>query len=90
MADDYARSLATVRMVADERITLVEATVAALASRLKIKVWTYDHHFDASSGLAMSAQATGRHYFLTWPLPMISYLHVVSSGSANGPRQWSF
>ncbi len=28
------------------RITLVDATVAALALRLGLEVWTYDHHFD--------------------------------------------
>jgi len=31
----------------DQSITLFDATLAALASRLKMEVWTYDHHFDA-------------------------------------------
>lgn len=30
----------------DQSITLVDATIAVLASRLGIEVWTYDHHFD--------------------------------------------
>jgi predicted nucleic acid-binding protein len=45
--EDYARGLTTVRALADQRITLVDATIAALASRLGVDVWTYDHHFDA-------------------------------------------
>jgi predicted nucleic acid-binding protein len=36
----------TVRTLSDQNLTLVDATLAALASRLKIEVWTYDHHFD--------------------------------------------
>jgi predicted nucleic acid-binding protein len=44
--EDYNQAYTTVRALADQRITLVDATVAALASRLKLDVWTYDHHFD--------------------------------------------
>jgi predicted nucleic acid-binding protein len=44
--DDYARGMTTVRALADQRITLVDATVAALAVRMGLEVWTYDHHFD--------------------------------------------
>ena len=44
--DDYARGSTTVRALADQSITLVDATVAALAVRLGVDVWTYDHHFD--------------------------------------------
>ena len=43
---DYARGFTMVRALADQSITLVDATIAALASRLKLEVWTYDHHFD--------------------------------------------
>jgi predicted nucleic acid-binding protein len=46
MPEDYALGFFTVRSLADQRITLVDATVAALASRLGVEVWTYDHHFD--------------------------------------------
>lgn len=44
--EDYVRGGTTVRALADQRITLVDATIAALASRLGLEVWTYDHHFD--------------------------------------------
>ena len=45
-AEDYAQGLTTVRKFTDQRVTLVDATVAAMASRMGVKVWTYDHHFD--------------------------------------------
>ena len=32
--------------LADQPITLFDATLAALASRMKVEIWTYDHHFD--------------------------------------------
>jgi predicted nucleic acid-binding protein len=44
--DDYAQAFTIVRTLADQEISLVDATVAALSMRLKLKVWTYDHHFD--------------------------------------------
>jgi predicted nucleic acid-binding protein len=44
--EDYSQGLMTVRKFAGQRITLVDATVAAMASRMGVKVWTYDHHFD--------------------------------------------
>jgi predicted nucleic acid-binding protein len=44
--EDYSRAGATVRTLADQRVTLVDATVAALAVRMGVDVWTYDHHFD--------------------------------------------
>jgi len=43
---DYARGFTTVQALADQNITLIDATVAALASRLALEVWTYDHPFD--------------------------------------------
>jgi predicted nucleic acid-binding protein len=46
MPQDYARGFATAQALADQNITLIDATVAALASRLALEVWTYDHHFD--------------------------------------------
>jgi predicted nucleic acid-binding protein len=45
--EDYARAGTTVRALADQSITLVDATVAALAVRMGLDVWTYDHHFGA-------------------------------------------
>jgi predicted nucleic acid-binding protein len=44
--DDYVQAFTIVRTLADQEISLVDATVAALSMRLKLKVWTYDHHFD--------------------------------------------
>jgi len=46
LSEDYSRAFATVSTFVDQRITLVDATIAALASRLQVEVWTYDHHFD--------------------------------------------
>jgi predicted nucleic acid-binding protein len=45
--EDYVRAFTIVQSLADQRITLVDATLAALAARLRLEVWTYDHHFDA-------------------------------------------
>jgi predicted nucleic acid-binding protein len=45
-AQDYARARDTVQGLADQPITLVDATLAAVAKRLGLEVWTYDHHFD--------------------------------------------
>jgi len=44
--EDYRRALMTVRNFPDQRISLYDATLAALALRLGLEVWTYDHHFD--------------------------------------------
>ena len=44
--EDYRHALAKVRSLPDQKITLFDAVVAALASRLELPVWTYDHHFD--------------------------------------------
>jgi predicted nucleic acid-binding protein len=44
--EDYSVACAFVRALSDQDISLVDATVAALAKRLNIEVWTYDHHFD--------------------------------------------
>lgn len=45
--EDHRLALGRVRGIADQRITLFDATLAALATRLRLEVWTYDHHFDA-------------------------------------------
>jgi predicted nucleic acid-binding protein len=44
--EDYARGLTMVQALPDQSITLIDATLAALATRLGLDVWTYDHHFD--------------------------------------------
>jgi predicted nucleic acid-binding protein len=45
--EDYRHGVATLRTLADQSITLMDGTLAALALRLGLQVWTYDHHFDA-------------------------------------------
>ena len=45
-SEDYGRAVITLRNFPDQTITLVDATVATLAFRLGLEVWTYDHHFD--------------------------------------------
>lgn len=44
--EDYRDAFARVRALGDQDITLFDATVAGLAIRMGLKVWTYDHHFD--------------------------------------------
>jgi hypothetical protein len=43
--EDYREAFATIRALADQPITLFDATVASLATRLGVEVWTYDHLF---------------------------------------------
>jgi predicted nucleic acid-binding protein len=45
-AEDYRLAVARVRSFQDQPITLFDALVATLSSRLGLEVWTYDHHFD--------------------------------------------
>ena len=42
----YREAASKLTDLADQPITLFDATVAVLATRLGIEVWTYDHHFD--------------------------------------------
>jgi predicted nucleic acid-binding protein len=44
--EDYRQATAKVARFADQSITLFDATVAVLASRIGAQVWTYDRHFD--------------------------------------------
>lgn len=46
---DVAREEATglVSRFPDQSISLFDATLATVASRLGLPVWTYDHHFDS-------------------------------------------
>jgi predicted nucleic acid-binding protein len=44
--EDYRQAIERIGAVADQPITLFDATVAVLATRLRLEVWTYDHHFD--------------------------------------------
>ena len=45
-AEDYHEAARRLTNLPDQPITLFDATVAVLAIRLSIEVWTYDHHFD--------------------------------------------
>jgi predicted nucleic acid-binding protein len=44
--EDYRDALKKVVAFTDQKITLFDATVAVLAGRLGLQIWTYDHHFD--------------------------------------------
>jgi predicted nucleic acid-binding protein len=44
--EDYRRAIARLEALGDQTITLFDATLAVLATRLRMHVWTYDHHFD--------------------------------------------
>lgn len=44
---DYLEAVALVDRFSDQSISLFDATLATLATRLGLPVWTYDHHFDA-------------------------------------------
>jgi predicted nucleic acid-binding protein len=44
--EDYLDAAMRLSALADQPITLFDATLAALASRMKMEIWTYDHHFD--------------------------------------------
>ncbi len=43
---DYHEAATKLRALPDQPITLFDATLAVLAARLDIELWTYDHHFD--------------------------------------------
>jgi len=45
-AEDYPMAARLVSQFVDQQVTLFDATAATLATRLKVEVWTYDHHFD--------------------------------------------
>lgn len=44
--EDYREAVVILKSFGDQPITLFDATLAALSDRLKVEVWTYDHHFD--------------------------------------------
>jgi predicted nucleic acid-binding protein len=44
--EDYRQAAAKLAQLPGQPITLFDATVAVLAARLRMEVWTYDHHFD--------------------------------------------
>jgi len=44
--EDYREARTKLAAFLDQPITLFDATVAVLSSRLQAEIWTYDHHFD--------------------------------------------
>ncbi len=44
--EDYWEGVMRLSALPDQSITQCDATLAALASRLGMEIWTYDHHFD--------------------------------------------
>jgi predicted nucleic acid-binding protein len=46
LPEDYRQASGKLAAFSDQPITLFDATVAAMATRLGLEVWTYDHHFD--------------------------------------------
>lgn len=44
--EDYREAVARIQSFPDQHITLSDATVAILAIRLELEVWTYGRHFD--------------------------------------------
>jgi hypothetical protein len=44
--EDYEAAARKVTTFKDQKITLFDATLAVVAERLNLRVWTYDHHFD--------------------------------------------
>ena len=44
--EDYRQAATRLQAFEDQPITLFDATVAVLASRMGLRVWTYDQHFD--------------------------------------------
>jgi|SRR5580658_8139636 predicted nucleic acid-binding protein len=44
--EDYRDGFARAHALGDQNITLFDATLAAMAIRMGLEVWTYDHHFD--------------------------------------------
>jgi|ERR1700733_3488992 predicted nucleic acid-binding protein len=44
--EDYRQATAKIQALLDQPITLFDALAGIIAIRLKVDVWTYDHHFD--------------------------------------------
>ena len=44
--EDYRQGASRLADFVGQPITLFDATLAVLATRLQLEVWTYDHHFD--------------------------------------------
>lgn len=47
--EDYDAGLDIIRRFVDQPLSLFDATLAALSTRLALPIWTFDHHFDILS-----------------------------------------
>jgi predicted nucleic acid-binding protein len=45
-SEDYGAARDLAARFRDQRVSLFDATLAVLAERLSLPVWTFDHHFD--------------------------------------------
>ncbi len=45
-SEDYQAGLELIRRFQDQKVSLFDATLVALTTRLSTPVWTFDHHFD--------------------------------------------
>lgn len=45
-AEDYRQAIAKIQTLAGQPITLFDGLAGAVATRLHLEVWSYDHHFD--------------------------------------------
>lgn len=45
-AEDYITAATKLATFSNQPITLFDAVLAVLSTRLRLQVWTYDHHFD--------------------------------------------
>lgn len=45
-SEDYRAGLDVIGRFSDQSLSLFDATLGVLATRLELPVWTFDHHFD--------------------------------------------
>ena len=56
-ASDYLNAVDLLGRFPDQSITIVDSVTAVVALRLKIQVWTFDHHFVTMQAPVWRAQA---------------------------------
>ena len=44
--EDYQAGMDLIGRFPDQQVSLFDATLAALSTRLALPIWTFDHHFD--------------------------------------------
>lgn len=45
-SEDYEQASDVLKQFADQRLSLFDAVLYRLSQRVRLPVWTYDHHFD--------------------------------------------